>query len=208
MLENGLSVFGSATIRVVPDYASIWLGVSRRTETPQDAFPEANTASAAVMRFLKQEGVENIRSSRVTLSQTSWKEREELLSGYVARIEHQFTTNELDLLDALLIGAIAAGANDLREVRFQTSELAEYRKDARTGAVAAARQKAELYAEAAGVSIVGVRAIEDVNPDGRPKSTPRGGPPAGGGAGDEPLDPGSIQVVGRVQMLFDIAPRD
>ena len=159
------------------------------------------------MRFLKQEGVENIRSSRVTLSQTSWKEREELLSGYVARIEHQFTTNELDLLDALLIGAIAAGANDLREVRFQTSELAEYRKDARTGAVAAARQKAELYAEAAGVSIVSVRAIEDVNPDGRPKST-RGGPLAGGGAGDEPLDPGSIEVVGRVQMLFDIAPRD
>ena len=45
-----------------------------------------------------------------------------------------------------------AGANELTSVTFQTTRLKEVRADARRRAVAAAREKAELYCSAAGVS--------------------------------------------------------
>ena len=60
---------------------------------------------------------------------------------------------------------VEAGANEVTSVRYLTTHLAELRAQARREAVAAARRKAEVYCEAAGVALGHVLHIEDVNPD-------------------------------------------
>ena len=69
-------------------------------------------------------------------------------------------------MDAVLSRLIAAGANEMTSVTFQTTRLrGSPPADVRRRAVVAAREKAELYCAAAGVAMGVVLAIEDVNPE-------------------------------------------
>ena len=72
--------------------------------------------------------------------------------------------HELDRVEELLTGVVDAGANEVEGVTFQTSRLKELRTEARSRAIAAAREKASNYCEAAGVHLGTLLHIEDVNP--------------------------------------------
>ena len=71
----------------------------------------------------------------------------------------------LDRVEEILSGIVDAGVNEITSVTFQTSRLKDVRKEARRRAVAAAREKAEVYCNAANVTLGGAIHIEDVNPD-------------------------------------------
>ena len=73
--------------------------------------------------------------------------------------------DQLDSVERVLTDAVEAGANEVSSVKYHTTQLRELRAQVRREAVAAARNKAELYADAAGVGIGHVLHIEDVNPD-------------------------------------------
>jgi uncharacterized protein YggE len=162
---ESIKVFGSAVLRVAPDSASIIIAVSRIEQKPEAAFAKARQAAQAVNAYLHKAGVEDFGSSRVTLSQEfRYTNGENRFFGYRAKIGFNIVLREMDHLDALLSGLIAAGANDLTSVTFQTTRLKDIRADARRRAVAAARAKAELFCEAAGVALGRVLGIEDVNP--------------------------------------------
>jgi uncharacterized protein YggE len=60
---------------------------------------------------------------------------------------------------------IEAGANEIEGVDFDVVAKRELRAEARRKAVAAARAKAELYAEAAGARVGTVLHIEDADPE-------------------------------------------
>jgi uncharacterized protein YggE len=115
---------------------------------------------------LHKAGVKDFGSSRVTLSQEfRYSNGESKFVGYQAKIEFNVVLREMDKVDAVLSELIAAGANTPTSVTFQTTRLKELRADARRRAVAAAREKAELYSGAAGAAIGPVLAIEDLNPE-------------------------------------------
>jgi uncharacterized protein YggE len=114
--------------------------------------------------------------------------------------------HDLDRTEEILTGIVDAGANEIKAVDFQTSRLREVRADARRRAVEAAREKAENYCEAAGVTLGPVIHIEDVNP-----TRLRGGEghiAAGAQMDDEAptraFDPGSIMVGGAVIIAFGL----
>jgi hypothetical protein len=71
----------------------------------------------------------------------------------------------LDQLEDILTDVVDTGARQVNFVEFQTSKLKEIRANARRQAVKAAREKAELYCNAAGAKLGPVIYIEDVNPD-------------------------------------------
>jgi hypothetical protein len=73
--------------------------------------------------------------------------------------------DRLDGVEGVLTGAVEAGANEVISVKYLTTQLAQLRAQARREAVAAARRKAEVYSDAAGVVLGHVLHIEDVNPD-------------------------------------------
>jgi uncharacterized protein YggE len=209
---NVVRVFGSAVVRVAPDTASIVVAVSRIEPKPEPAFAKAREGAQAVNAFLHKSGIGDFGSSQVTLSaEFRYTNGENRFVGYKARIEFNVALRELAKMDSLLSGLIAAGANELKSVQFQTSRLKEIRADARRRAVAAAREKADLYCDAAGVTAGDVVAIEDVNPElltGRAEGHGTREPMALDEGGDVgAIDPGAITVGAAVNVVYQIGSR-
>ena len=71
--------------------------------------------------------------------------------------------------------------------------------------MAAARRKAELYAEAAGVRLGAVIHVEDVDPE-RVNQERYRGHGASGQASEQDLSPGQVVVSGAVVLSFGILP--
>jgi uncharacterized protein YggE len=161
----GLNVFGSALLRVAPDVASITLSVATTQKKPHAAFEETRTIAHAVRAFLAKSKVDDVQSSRIALSQEKeydggrWR-----FQGYTARVSFNVILDDLDRVEEIICGAIDAGVNEIDSVAFQTRQLKEHRVKARQQAVAAAQRKAEVYAQAAGVTLYRILHIEDVNP--------------------------------------------
>ena len=162
----GVNVFGSALLRVVPDVASIDISVTHTQVKPNDAFQETRTVAHAVRQFFADTQVDDVQSSRITLSQEweyiSGRRRRQ---GYTARVTFNVILDDLDRIEEVICGAVDVGANEIGDVEFQTRQLKQHRIKARQQAVAAAQQKAEVYANAADVSLDRIVHIEDVNPD-------------------------------------------
>lgn len=72
---------------------------------------------------------------------------------------------ELDAVQRLLVDVVAAGANEIQGVSFDVIDKPALRAGARREAVATARRKAQLYAEAAGVRLGALVYIDDVDPE-------------------------------------------
>jgi uncharacterized protein YggE len=70
--------------------------------------------------------------------------------GYQCVASFALHSSNLDDVQQLLVDLVAAGAHEIEWVEFDVTAKPELRAQARRQAVKAARNKAELYAEAAG----------------------------------------------------------
>jgi uncharacterized protein YggE len=209
--RQGVRVFGSAVIRVAPDIATILVGVSRLEQQPEPAFAAARKAAQGVGAYLHRRGLQDFGSSRITLSQEfRYTNGEQRFVGYVSKIGFSVVLRNMDQVEETVSGLIGAGANELTSVTFQTSRLREVRADARRQAIAAAREKAELYCTAAGVVAGAVLAIEDANPEvvtGRNEGHVRREPVPDDTGEVKAMDPAAIAVGAAVHVLYAIEPR-
>jgi uncharacterized protein len=194
----GVTVVGSSVIRVSPDSVSIVAAVSRMEAEPKEAFSNARAAANAVEEFLKSEGIRSFSSSRITLAQEIRLGHGDMRNpamGYKARIGFNIKLTDLDRVGELVSGLIAAGANELAAVNYQTSLLKETRNDARREAIAAAKEKAELYSHEAALTIGRVLAINEVIMNAPPPKPP---------SAATLTDPAEISVAANVEMTFEI----
>lgn len=206
-----IKVFGSAMVRVPPDVASIHVSLAVVKKKPAEAFAEASIGAKRVYDYLKSFGVDDVCSSRIELTRAEdYRSGERRFLGYRAKLGYSILTRDLDRIDELLIGVIEAGADELGGVSFQTSRLKSIRENVRKEALLAARRKAEIYAEAAGVSVGCVCEIEDVNPTVVSGESERGMhnvsavPLEDDGAPTKATDPGAIVVGAAVNVKFEI----
>ena len=202
----GVSVFGSAVVRAEPDFATLRFSVNCLEKVPKDAFGGARDRAQRVRAVLGAEHLDEVTSSRVTLTQTiRFVAGEQRLEGYTATVGFSAILRDLERIEAVLTGVIDAGADKVTAVELGTTSLKELRQRARQEAVAAAREKAENYAQAAGVKLGRVLHIEDVDPERLRGSE---GHFARGGASDTPhaLEPGLLSIGGAVVVGFSIEP--
>lgn len=205
LIQNpfGINVFGSSLVRVEPDIVSLDFAVSRIQKHPKDAFQDVRKASQNVRRYLEQAKVDEVNTSRVSISQAfRFVSGEQKFMGYTAKVVFHVLLKTLDQMEDLLSGIVDAGANEIESVEFQTTKLKELRADARRQAVSSAREKAENYCSAAGVTLGKVIHIEDVNPDtlhGRESHVE-----AGRGTQMQAFDPSSITIGAAVIVAFQI----
>jgi uncharacterized protein YggE len=163
----GVSVFGSAMVRVEPDLAEVELGVGRIAKTAAEAFRATREGVAAVRDSLRASGLtdESVEVSRVTLESLYEGMNRRDFKGYRSYVSFRVLITRLDGLEATVSAAVEAGANEVQRVSYQASQLLELRAQARRNAIRAARAKAEIYCQAAEVRVGNVVHIEDVNPD-------------------------------------------
>lgn len=198
----GISVFGSAIIRVEPDIASLRFAVSRLEPHPRTAFQQTHQGVRQTRDYLAQAGIEEVQASRINLSE-SFQQND--FEGYRASVTFHVLLYDMDKVEEILTDVVDNGVNTINSVDFQISNLKEVRAEARERAVAAAREKAELYCQAAGVQLGQVVHIEDVNPDLLGRHAGHVSPEAQLEDGQPPraFDPGSIVVGAAVMIAFE-----
>lgn len=147
-----ISVSGTAVVNIKPDRALIKLGVQSNGRSAK----EAQAANAATLhRVIKALNSLGIESKDIA---TDWYIVEPLYEDYDSlhikgyRIYNivEVTVRDVDKANEAMIAAFQAGANQVVNVDFYTSELRKYRDQAREMAMKAASEKAEDLARAAG----------------------------------------------------------
>jgi uncharacterized protein YggE len=209
--QPGVKVFGSAVLLVEPDLASLQFGVTRQAKQPKDALRETHQAVKVVRAYLGKAMAGDVAASRITLARASeYVNGRHQFTGYSAKVSFNVLIKNLDTMEEVLVGVVDAGANEIGSVEFRTTRLKEYRTEARRRAVAAAREKAENYCKAAGISLGEVISLEDVNPSllrGSGESHTTNEVESEDSGPDHALAPGSIVVGAAVSILFTISPK-
>jgi uncharacterized protein YggE len=203
----GMSVFGSATLRVEPDIAVISFAVSEVKSHPKEAFAAVRATSRKVQTFLSGVNAQGAGSSRISLHEEyEHKNNTQKFVGYRATVEFRVVLNDLTRLEDVLAGLVDVGVGGIHGVSFQTSRLKELRAEARRQAVLAAREKADNYCDAAGVALGDVIHIEDVNPDQLQRN--QGHMRAQAAQDDDgearAFDPSSIVISGAVMIAYKL----
>jgi len=168
MIERpwGIATYGVASVKATPDLVRIRCKVIKLEQTPAQAFAEASEAVRAVRQALRDHGIPDgaVERSRLDLK-SSWSSypTDRKFLGYQCQASFAVESGNLDDVQQLLVDIVGAGANELEAVEFDVRAKADLRAEARQKAVAAARRKAEIYAEAAGVRVGSVMHIDDVD---------------------------------------------
>ena len=217
----GVSVFGSALLKVSPDQALIRASVARLKPKASDSFSKAKDSARAVADFLREARVEEFGTSRITLSQEKRVVAGEFRHlGYKATIGFTIRVKALDRLEEIVAGVIEAGANEIAGIEFQNSSLKALRTQARRLAIESAREKATTYSKAGGLSLGDIIHIEDVHPQVlNPQLLQRHQSPRRTqgqaehelidyDAGKQTLDPGAIEVAAAVLVAFSLGRTD
>lgn len=149
--SRSIQVSGSATVKVIPDLVTIQLGVTSNAATPQGVYDQNTAAMKRTVAAIRALGVaDKDISTDYYIIQPVYQNYESLdIKGY--RIHNTLIVNLKDVskVSQVLTAALSAGANEVVDVQFKTSQLRKYRDQARDLAVKAAQEKARDLAGAA-----------------------------------------------------------
>jgi hypothetical protein len=201
----GVAAYGAASVPAMPDQMRIRFKVVRLEQAPSQSFAHASDAVHGVREVLRRHGIPDraVERSRLGLK-SSWSYgAERRFLGYECQAAFAVESTDLDDVQQLLIEVVAAGANEIEGVDFDVTTKGELRAEARRQAVTAARNKAGLYAEAAGARLGPVLHIDDVDPEhtGFERYRAHG---AGGEASAQDLAPAHVVVSAAVILGFSI----
>jgi len=205
--QGTIVVSGTGRVAVDPDIAELRLGVAVNSPSVEAARSAAAEAMTAILSAVAAAGVAK-RDVRTTLLsvQPRYDYREgkaPTLVGYDLANIVEVTVRDLASLGAIVDGALSAGATSLDGLSFHVDDPREAERAARTAAVAEARSRAEVLAEAAGVAIAGVG---DIVEGGPPPSWPQ--PKAArmlAADAGTPVEAGTTEISVTVTVTFRIA---
>jgi uncharacterized protein len=150
--SRSIQVSGTAVVNVAPDRALIKLGVQTNGKSAKEAQAKNSAAIFRVTKALRDLGIEakDIATDWYTI-EPIYEDYDDLqINGYRIHNIIEITVRDVDRANDAIIAAFQAGANQVVDVEFYTSELRKYRDQAREMAMTAALEKAALLAQAAG----------------------------------------------------------
>ncbi|MFE5244537.1 MULTISPECIES: SIMPL domain-containing protein [unclassified Streptomyces] len=190
----GVSVFGAASVDAAPDLARLRVAISQIENKPGAAFAATRSGVNRIREVLRGHAVPEtaVSTSRLNLSSKWTYGAERKFLGYECTASFVIELRALDTMETVLVDVVDAGANEVKAVEFDVRAKKELRAQARTAAVNAAREKAALYAEAAGARLGPVIHIKDVDSEQLESYRSHSSSQSGGGDGD--LAPGKVTV--------------
>ena len=156
--ERSMTVSGTGRVTVVPDIASINIGVRSEAEVVTDAL-DSNTAQAnAISEALQELGVaeDDIQTSNFNVYPS---DRYDPMTGqvegryFVVENTVNVTVRELSSLGEVLTAVVEAGANNIYGINFNVEDREAAIAEARQLAIEDAKAKAEAIAEESGVEL-------------------------------------------------------
>jgi len=161
--SRSIHVSGAAVVYVTPDRALLQLGVQSNGTTPDAVRRDNAEEIQKVVRAVSALGVEakDIATDYYIVYPIYDDYNSLVIIGYRIDNTVSITVRDVSLADDILIAALKAGANEVQDVQFYSSELRKYRDQARALAMEAAGEKAQDLAEAAGAQAGCVLSISE-----------------------------------------------
>ncbi|MBW6505536.1 MAG: SIMPL domain-containing protein [Rhodobacteraceae bacterium] len=203
-----MTVTGEGRSIAAPDMASLNLGVVTRGLTAAEALGANSAALAAVLARLAADGIasRDIQTSGLSVSaRYDYSDTGEgRVLGYDARNMVTVRVRDLPALGALIDAAFAAGTNEFNGLSFGLADDRAATDAARRAAVADARARAALYAEAAGVSLGRIVTIAESagNEVPQPMSLRAASLAA---APPVPVAEGELSIAAQITIVFEIS---
>jgi uncharacterized protein len=162
--EPTLSLSESATVQMAPDFATVSSGVVSRAESAQGAVRANAEAMSEVFDALRRAGVDSddMQTAQLSVSPVYADRRqpnqiERTIIGYEARNQVSAKVRDTDRVGQVIDAMVSAGANNINGVTFGAEDTDEAMNEARRDAIAGLLAKAELFADAAGFELCGIR---------------------------------------------------
>ena len=208
-----LTVSGEGGVRAAPDIATIRIGVETEGETAAEALAANSARAERMIETLKAAGVEarDIQTGQLSvepryadMQRTRPGEAPEVV-GYRVFNQVSVTVRDLDALGGVLDRVVSAGANRIDGIGFGLEDDTEKADEARRRAVADAKRRAGVLAEAAGV---GLSRILSINEGGGVVRPMQGMAMMRAEAMDVPVERGEVEVTAHVTIVWEIAPAE
>lgn len=161
--SRSIQVSGVAVINVTPDRALIKLGVQSNGRSAKEAGTKNSVTINQVVKALKSLGIEakDISTDWYTI-EPLYKDYESLhIEGYRIYNTIEITVRDVSKANDAIVAALQAGANQVVDVQYYTSELRKFRDQAREMAMKAAREKADALSSTAGTGVNCVLTINE-----------------------------------------------
>ncbi|RUO72413.1 SIMPL domain-containing protein [Pseudidiomarina sediminum] len=204
-----ISVNGSAAVEAVPDRVQVRLNVERTGKDIPALKEEVDAITAELLSYLASEGIakEDIQSYAVRINpKYRYDDGEQILLGYQVSRRVVVDFDEADQHSAFLEFALDNGVQRVEEPQYSISNADGLYEQALAQAVANARSKADKLAAAAGVTITGVRQVNE-NSHQAPVARYRMMAANEMGSADVSL-PGQQSVNAQVHVVFEISAKD
>ncbi len=174
-----IAIEGHGEVVAAPDTAFVTSGVTTQGATAREALDANTVAMNELIQTLKAAGIESrdIQTSGFSVNPNYvYSDARDAngytlppkINGYQVYNTVNVRVRALDTLGAVLDKAVTVGANTINGVSFSVADPSNLYDDARKQAFADAREKAELYAGAAGIELEGIRYIVESQNYGQP----------------------------------------
>lgn len=207
---KGITVVGTGKVTLSPDLATINVGVQAQAATAAKAQSQASAAMARIISAVKGQGVADADMTSQWLSLQPQYDYSAngasppRVTGYQATQSLSVKVRKVDKAGPVIDAAVAAGANQVGGISFSVGDPTAATAQARTAALADAKQRAQSLAKAAGVTLGSVVSVSEI---ASPSTTPipyAAALPAAGDAARTPVQVGTTDVEVDVQVVFAI----
>jgi uncharacterized protein YggE len=165
-----LSASGEGVVTAAPDLAIVNIGVVSKGATAREALDANNTDMQSVIDAIRAAGIEDpdIGTSGFSINPVYDIPPEPLqgqpreapsIVGYEVTNQVTVRIRELAESGAVLDQVVSAGANQINSISFDIDDQEKLRDEAIRLAIADARRKAEIMAEAAGVDMLRILSV-------------------------------------------------
>jgi uncharacterized protein len=192
-----------------PDIATISAGVVTQAASASAAMAENAQRMAAAVAALKRAGIadRDLQTASINLSpQYRYAEaRPPELTGYQASNQISVRFRDIKRAGAILDALVAVGANQISGPSFGVDKPETAMDEARIVAMAKARQRAELYAQAAGLRVKRILSISESGGGyAPPPPMPMVAMQRGKAAADTAIEAGEQRLAVSVSVSFEL----
>lgn len=213
-LRSTLTVKGEGKVKLTPDKATLYFTVRTRQEKAEAAQQENAEATEALLAALEDLGVaqEDINTGAVNVyEQYNYEKNPPTVEGYEVSCELTVTVWDTDTVGAVITGAVAAGATEVRGPEFSVGDASAAYLEALSAALADAKAKAEAMAEGAGLRLTALPVSiqeESTNQNVAPMAAARAEAATADMAEDggvaAPVPVSDVEVTARVSAVYEI----
>ena len=205
-----VEVTGEAGVSAAPDFARVTLGATTTGKDAREAVAANAKAVNALIALIKGEGVgaADIQTSSLSINPQFSNPRpgapnnEPTIVGYNVSDMVTVTVRDISRLGSLIDKAVDAGANAMFGVSYGENDPSALLDKARPLAVADARRKAEIYANAGGARIG--RLMELSEQTGAQPTPFAGRVYARSAAAPTPVEPGEDRLTVSITARFEL----